>query len=96
LAFGLNPYSPLLTYAVEICSAIARVVLAAYSMLVMGRWIALSFAVRKTLLSRFEWGSSRDENAFASHVGGHPEDQLASFHLKRLLNGATGTRIAME
>ena len=34
--------------------------------------------------------------AFASHVGKHPQDQLASFHLKRLLNGATGTRIAMD
>jgi adenylate cyclase len=34
--------------------------------------------------------------AFASHVGREPQDQLASFHLKRLLNGATGTRIAMQ
>ena len=34
--------------------------------------------------------------AFASQVGKEPADQLASFHLKRLLNGATGTRIAME
>jgi adenylate cyclase len=34
--------------------------------------------------------------AFASHVGQQPQDQLASFHLKRLLNGATGTRIVME
>jgi adenylate cyclase len=34
--------------------------------------------------------------AFASHVGKQPQDQLASFHLKRLLNGATGARIAME
>jgi adenylate cyclase len=34
--------------------------------------------------------------AFASHVGQEPQDQLASFHLKRLLNGATGTRIVME
>ena len=34
--------------------------------------------------------------AFASHVGKHPHDQLASFHLKRLLNGATGTLIAMD
>jgi adenylate cyclase len=33
---------------------------------------------------------------FAAHVGRHADDQLASFHLKRLLNGATGTRIAME
>jgi adenylate cyclase len=34
--------------------------------------------------------------AFAAHVGQHADDQLAGFHLKRLLNGATGTRIAME
>jgi adenylate cyclase len=34
--------------------------------------------------------------AFAAHVGKRPEDQLASFHLKRLLNGATGTRITMD
>jgi len=34
--------------------------------------------------------------SFAAHVGRHPDDQLASFHLKRLLNGATGTRIAMD
>ena len=34
--------------------------------------------------------------AFAAHVGKHAEDQLASFHLKRLLNGAAGTRIAMD
>ncbi len=34
--------------------------------------------------------------AFASHVGKEPQDQLASFHLKRLLNGATGVRIAMQ
>jgi len=34
--------------------------------------------------------------AFAAHLGKEPADQLASFHLKRLLNGATGTRIAME
>src|SRR5262252_1507225 len=34
--------------------------------------------------------------AFAAHVGKHPDDQLASFHLKRLLNGAKGTRIIMD
>ena len=34
--------------------------------------------------------------AFAAHVGKHADDQLAGFHLKRLLNGAAGTRIAME
>jgi len=34
--------------------------------------------------------------AFAAHVGKEPGDQLASFHLKRLLNGGTGTRIEMS
>ena len=34
--------------------------------------------------------------AFAAHVGSYPEDQLASFHLKRLLNGEKGTRIALQ
>ena len=34
--------------------------------------------------------------AFAAHVGKHADDQLASFHLKRLLNGANGTRIEMD
>ncbi len=34
--------------------------------------------------------------AFASHVGKEPQDHLASFHLKRLLNGATGAKIVME
>lgn len=34
--------------------------------------------------------------AFAAHVGEQPNDQLASFHLKQLLNGATGTRIPMD
>ncbi len=34
--------------------------------------------------------------AFAAHVGKQPTDQLASFHLKRLLNGNTGVRIVMD
>jgi adenylate cyclase len=34
--------------------------------------------------------------AFAAHIGKDPKDLLASFHLKRLLNGATGTRIVLE
>jgi adenylate cyclase len=33
--------------------------------------------------------------AFAAHVGTWPDDRLASFHLKRILNGATGTRIEL-
>jgi adenylate cyclase len=42
---------------------------------------------------------ARDPSAladFAAHVGKHPGDQLASFHLRRLLNGNTGTQIAMD
>ncbi len=34
--------------------------------------------------------------AFAALLGQHSEDQLVSFHLKRLLNGATGTRIVLD
>ena len=34
--------------------------------------------------------------AFAAHVGKYPDDHLAGFHLKRLLNGAAGTRIVMD
>jgi adenylate cyclase len=33
---------------------------------------------------------------FAAHVGNYPTDQLASFHLKRLLGGATGTTIILH
>jgi adenylate cyclase len=34
--------------------------------------------------------------AFAAHVGKWSEDQLSSFHLKRLLNGATGAQIVLD
>jgi len=34
--------------------------------------------------------------AFATEVGKQPDDRLASFHLKRLLNGSTGVRINMD
>jgi len=43
-----------------------------------------------------EAGNAGAVAAFAAHVGKQPEDRLASFHLKRLLNGAKGTRIAMD
>src|SRR5271167_1647456 len=46
--------------------------------------------------AKLEASDSGAISAFAAHVGKQPQDQLASFHLKRLLNGATGTRIAME
>ena len=46
--------------------------------------------------AKLEAGDPRAIAAFAAHVGNRADDQLASFHLRRLLNGATGTRIAME
>jgi adenylate cyclase len=46
--------------------------------------------------AKLEVGDPNAMAAFAAHVGQRPDDQLASFHLKRLLNGQTGTRIAMN
>jgi adenylate cyclase len=46
--------------------------------------------------AKLEAGDPGAMAAFAAHVGKCSDDQLASFHLKRLLNGATGTRIAMD
>ena len=52
-----------------------------------------------TYLEAFAKLEARDPGAmaaFAARVGKHADDQLASSHLKRLLNGATGTRIVMD
>ena len=46
--------------------------------------------------AKLEAGNSGAMAVFAVHVGRHADDQLASFHLKRLLNGATSTRIVMD
>jgi adenylate cyclase len=56
-------------------------------------------AATKSYLEAFAKLQSDDAAAmaaFAAHVGSYPEDQLASFHLKRLLNGEKGTRIALQ
>jgi adenylate cyclase len=56
-------------------------------------------AATKSYLNAFSQLEAADPGAiaaFAAHVGKHPEDQLASFHLRRLLNGATGTRLTMD
>lgn len=45
--------------------------------------------------AKLESGDPGALGAFAAEVGKRPDDHLASFHLKRLLNGATGTRINM-
>src|SRR5262249_25493613 len=46
--------------------------------------------------AKLEAGDPGAVAAFAAHLGKQPEDQLTNFHLKRLLNGVTGTRIAMD
>jgi adenylate cyclase len=46
--------------------------------------------------AKLEAGDPGAMAAFAAHVGKHAHDQLASFHLRRLLNGTTGTRIVMD
>ena len=46
--------------------------------------------------AKLEAGDAGAIPAFAALVGLRPEDCLASFHLKRLLNGDTGTRIIMD
>jgi adenylate cyclase len=46
--------------------------------------------------AKLEAGDPGALAGFGAHVGKQPNDQLASFHLKRLLNGATGTRIVMD
>jgi adenylate cyclase len=43
-----------------------------------------------------EAGDAGATAAFATLVGTRADDQLASFHLRRLLNGARGTRIVLE
>jgi len=46
--------------------------------------------------SMLEKGDLGAISAFAAEVGKCPDDRLASFHLKRLLNGLTGARIDMD
>ena len=45
--------------------------------------------------SKLEAGDPGALAAFAAEVGRRPDDRLAAFHLRRLLNGAAGTRIEM-
>jgi adenylate cyclase len=46
--------------------------------------------------AKLKTGDPTAISAFATHLGKFPDDALASFHLKRLLNGATGINIRME
>lgn len=46
--------------------------------------------------AKLETGDPTAIPTFAAHLGKFPDDALASFHLKRLLNGATGISIRMD
>lgn len=46
--------------------------------------------------AKLESGDPGALGAFAAEVGKQPDDHVASFHLRRLLNGASGTRIVMD
>jgi adenylate cyclase len=46
--------------------------------------------------AKLEAGDPGALGAFAAQVGQRSDDQLASFHLKRLLNGAKGTDISLD
>jgi adenylate cyclase len=45
---------------------------------------------------KMEAGDPGAIGAFAAYVGKEADDQVGHFHLKRLLNGTSGTRIAMD
>jgi adenylate cyclase len=49
----------------------------------------------RTAIAKLEAGDPAALAAFAAEVGKRPDDHLASFHLKRLLNGETGARIVI-
>ena len=46
--------------------------------------------------AKLEAGDAAAMPAFAALIGEHPDDPLASFHLKRLLNGETGVRVDLD
>ena len=50
----------------------------------------------RAAFAKLEAGEAGALAAFAAEVGRNADDRLASFHLKRLLNGASGTRIPLD
>ncbi|PBB42126.1 adenylate/guanylate cyclase domain-containing response regulator [Mesorhizobium sp. WSM3866] len=70
--------------------------LRAYEPLPPGRGEDDSADGYRSAFARLEADDPGAIGAFAAEVGKRPGDQLASFHLKRLLNGAKGIRIQMD
>jgi adenylate cyclase len=55
-----------------------------------------AIAAYRDAFARLEADDGGALAAFAAIVGKHADDRLAGFHLKRLLNGAAGTRIVLD
>jgi class 3 adenylate cyclase len=70
--------------------------LRAYEPLTAASFGAPSTSQYGEAFAKLEAGDSNAMPAFAALVGSHAEDPLANFHLKRLLNGAKGTRMQIE
>ena len=70
--------------------------LRAYEPLQDGAFVGPATAQYSDAFARLEAGDVGAMPAFAALVGAHADDALASFHLKRLLNGAKGVRMQLE
>jgi adenylate cyclase len=70
--------------------------LRAFEPLLPGQYDDPSTASYLDAFAKLEAGDPGALGAFAAQVGTRSDDQLASFHLKRLLNGAKGTLISLD
>ncbi|QOG19873.1 MULTISPECIES: adenylate/guanylate cyclase domain-containing protein [Bradyrhizobium] len=70
--------------------------LRAFEPLPQAKFEAPETALYSEAFAKMEAGDVAAMPAFAALVGMHAEDPLASFHLKRLLNGAKGIRMQLD
>jgi adenylate cyclase len=70
--------------------------LRAFEPLRQDKFEAPETALYSEAFAKMEAGDAAAMPAFAALVGMHADDPLASFHLKRLLNGAKGIRMQLE
>ncbi|KRP99035.1 MULTISPECIES: adenylate/guanylate cyclase domain-containing protein [Bradyrhizobium] len=70
--------------------------LRAFEPLPQARFEAPATAQYAEAFAKMEAGDAAAMPSFAALVGMHADDPLAGFHLKRLLNGAKGTRMQLE
>lgn len=68
----------------------------AYEPLTEGAASEPAAALYRQAFEKLEEGDPGAMPAFAAMVGLRANDRLAGFHLKRLLNGGTGTRIELS